>query len=159
MTEWKQIIGHGQGKSRIATPKLIRSLVKNNIQTQLIAAGQHHSILVSNFGQIRVFGWNEFYQCGTGDDINVYLPKLNPVLVDKQIKDVKCGFNHNVAITKTDEYYLWGHNRYRQCMVYDEKQKCVKYPTKWNFINDIGPYRKILDIYPGWNETRVVTNF
>lgn len=44
-------------------------------------------------------------------------------------------------------------------MVYDEKQKCVKYPTKWNFINDIGPYRKILDIYPGWNETRVVTNF
>ena len=55
----------------------------------MISAGQHHSILVSNFGQIRVFGWNEFYQCGTGSDINVYLPKLNPVLVDKQIKKVK----------------------------------------------------------------------
>ena len=153
--------GHGQNKSRVTEPKLIRSLVKNNIQNVLISAGQYHSILVSTFGQVRVFGWNEFYQCGTNSDQNVYLPKLNSTLIDKCVKEIKCGFNHNVAVTQDGEYYFWGHNRYNQCMVYEDDEKYDKYiktPRKWDYEKDIGPYRKILAVYPGWCETRVVTN-
>ena len=43
-------------------------------------------------------------------------------------------------------------------MVLDDDVKYVEIPTKWDYEKDIGLFRKILAIYPGWCETRIVTD-
>eukprot|EP00483_Globobulimina_turgida_P002629 UN02633 len=136
---------------------MIRALNRSVVYADEISAGQHHSAIVSTSGQVHVFGWNEFYQCGDCTDENIFVPKLNEELHNIDVKQVKCGFNHNVAITHDGEYYFWGHNRYNQCMVYNHSEKYVKKPTKWQYTNDIGQFRKIIAIYPGWCSTIVVT--
>lgn len=98
----------------------------------------------------------------------MFVPESNVQLKDIKIIDVKCGGFHNVACSQDNEYYLWGSNDYRQCLIYNktdnEKEErdesdnqCIKIPTKYDPKSDLDDKYEIVNIYPGHTETIVVT--
>lgn len=78
--------------------------------------------------------------------------KNDPIIVD-----IKCGYYHNVICTKDKTYYLFGYNKYNQCLVEGNHKMFVKIPAKFDIEASGLKGYKILDIYPGYHETRIVT--
>ena len=107
-----------------------------------------------NHIKVYCFGNNFYYQCGVKYKKNVLMPEIMNELIDLEVIDIKCGFHHNSVCTKDKQYYLFGDNQYNQCLVSVEEY--VKIPTKYNAL-ELGKQYKIIDIYPGHKETRVVT--
>ncbi len=97
------------------------------------------------------------YQCGNGSDENVYLPQPNETLKKETMIDIKCGRNHNIVKTADSKYYLWGLNLYNQCL-YVRDANPPKYITKPLLFNSnyFDTDEEILEMYPGWTETRIV---
>ena len=133
----------------------IEYFMDNNIVITQIASGECHNMALDTEGKVYCWGRNKCFECGNGDNKNegISTPELNQYLSlhDIVVIDVKCGAFHNVVKTKDDRYYLWGWNNYSQCLEY-ESEYC-KSPHKLNIDS-----KKILGVYPGYNETRVVTN-
>eukprot|EP01084_Bolivina_argentea_P251381 421605_1 len=151
-------LGHNC-KFAVYEPTLIKYLVENNIHINMIACGSYHNVIVDTNGQVYCFGLNSHYECGNGNTENVYIPQLNEILRDNIVVNVRCGYQHNMVCIDNGDYYLWGDNRWNQCLVYN-KDSYVCIPTKYNCEADVYTRifpGKIIDIYPGWNETRIVT--
>ncbi len=97
------------------------------------------------------------YQCGNGSRTNVYLPQPNETLKKETIIDIKCGANHNIIKTVYNKYYLWGNNKYNKCLyVHDANRPLyIKKPLLIN-SNYFDTDEEILDMSPGYNETRII---
>ena len=126
-----------------------------------IAAGGHHNVVISEDGDVFASGRNDRCQCGIKSQ-NHHKYVDNPVhlfTVDIKDVDIKCGLNHNV-VRDGDKYFLWGCNEYHQCldkhydMIY--MKNLVKIPEVFESIQGWNKY-DIICIYPGYNETRIVT--
>eukprot|EP01084_Bolivina_argentea_P049726 91448_1 len=152
-------LGHGNTKN-VFEPKLIRYIARRNIRIRKIACGGYHNVLLDNEGHVWCFGRNYAFECGNGTCLfALNIPTINYTLRNIKIIDIKCGFQHNVAKTKHSEFYLWGINDFNQCLVLKNDQHFVKIPTKYKRIDGITHWLtyKIIDIYTGWKETRIVT--
>ncbi|KAK3759514.1 hypothetical protein RRG08_045800 [Elysia crispata] len=53
-----------------------------------------HNLALTDKGQVYSWGWNEHGICGTGDEDNVFLPRLISSLLDKTVMGVGCGAGH-----------------------------------------------------------------
>ncbi len=73
------------------------------------------------------------------------------------IIDIKCGSSHNIIKTADNKYYLWGDNRYNQCLYVHgaNPPKFIKKPLLFN-SNYFDKDQEIINIYPGYNETRII---
>jgi alpha-tubulin suppressor-like RCC1 family protein len=61
------------------------------------------------------FGRNRFGGLGLGyADLEVKTPTLNTTLTNKQISNVFFGFEHWLALTRSGQCYVWGHNDFGQ---------------------------------------------
>jgi E3 ubiquitin-protein ligase HERC4 len=108
---------------------LIEALENYNI-TQ-IACGFQHSVAVSEFGSIYVWGSNNFNQCGLENDAgSEYFdtPKLVKTLGTAQVVQVACGQFHTLALTNAGELYSFGANCHGQLGLGFESEKVTK-PT------------------------------
>lgn len=151
-------LGHGKSWYKcLDKPAIIRYFIENTIKIVSISVGYAHNCALDENGDLYSWGYNCCYEIGNGDHKSIATPLLNETLRNEMIVNIKCAYYHNVALTKNDEYYLWGNNGYKQCLIYDEKTKYVKYPTKYEHTKDFDPKRyKIVAIYPGFHETRIV---
>eukprot|EP01083_Nonionella_stella_P169312 573870_1 len=152
-------LGHGNTKS-VFEPKLIKCLSRPNMKIMQIGCGAYHNLVLDREGKVYCFGRNDSFECGTGtNEYNVKEPQMNYTLRNINVIEIRCGFEHNVIKTKGYHFYLWGKNGFNQCLVCKEDQHYVKRPTKYkgsiDGISDWLDY-KIIDIYPGWRETRIV---
>lgn len=154
----------GQGnygqKTAIYQPKIIKYFKKKHIGINEIGCGGNHSVVLDQNGRVYCFGRNYSFECGNGDNKNnVIQPLLNKELSSFKVINIKCGLQHNVAKTVDYDFYLWGANDFNQCLVCDINENFVKIPSKYNGIDGISNWLdyKIIDIYPGWKETRIVT--
>ena len=147
-------LGYGTNIKSINFPVSITYFDENNIIVKQIACGECHNIALDLDGKIYCWGRNICYECGGIDNKNLYIPKLNCLSfpqTDIKIIDIKCGSYHNVVKSEDNQYYFWGWNEYSQCLEY-EYEYC-KRPRKLNISSS-----KVIDVYPGHNETRIVTN-
>ena len=133
---------------------------EKKVQIMQIKCGLLHNVILDNKGLIYCFGNNEFSQCGRDKDMTFKFEKPSCIdhkryFKDETIVDIKCGGYHNVVKTKSNEYYLWGRNHCRQCLIYDGKE-IIETPTKYENNMDIGAAYDIVAIYPGFNETKIV---
>ena len=82
-----------------------------------IKSGCDHSLILQSNGILWSFGGNGHGQLGLGHTDNVKVPTIIEYFVenDIKIKDIACGFDHNLAIDYNNKVYSWGYNRYHQC--------------------------------------------
>eukprot|EP01084_Bolivina_argentea_P005860 11070_1 len=85
------------------------------IKIKDISAGSSHNLCVSTDGNVYVFGWNSYGQCGLtmsecdGKDY-VYQPKKNEYFKDINVNIVECGAWHSVVMDTNGCCYLFGYN-------------------------------------------------
>lgn len=109
-------LGHGDILTQ-AEPTLVKALA--GIKTLSIACGNWHNLVLSEFGDVYSFGWNEHGQLGHSPDRPVV---AIPTLIDLPAEDeeetnfisIACGERHSAAVSETGGVYTWGWNKYGQ---------------------------------------------
>ena len=94
------------------TPTLIPSALNNEFVVD-IACGGHHSLALTNKGEVYAWGHNVSGQVGCGTILSTVqpIPKLlHIVLNGKKVVHISCGDSSSVAVTDNGEVYSWGHN-------------------------------------------------
>ncbi|CAI4233274.1 unnamed protein product [Auanema sp. JU1783] len=98
-------LGHSlQGTS----PTLIAGILKNEKIT-FISCGGHHSVAISEKGEVFTWGMNSSGQLGLGDTNNQDTPKMVP-LYNRLIISAACGHNSTVVLSQSGDVYAWGFN-------------------------------------------------
>ncbi|XP_074111220.1 RCC1 and BTB domain-containing protein 1 [Cotesia typhae] len=76
-----------------------------------IACGSHHSLALTEDGEVYGWGQNTCGQVGSGISTNQNTPrKINSGLAGKKIIQIACGQTSSVAVTNNGEVYAWGNN-------------------------------------------------
>lgn len=111
-------LGHGDDSS-LDQPTLIKALTPPALgqRAVLVAAGGHHSGIVTDSGNAFMWGLNRSSQCGTSIKSDVL---LTPKHVDMKkavqqnnnqkvhIEQLVCGRNHSAFVSREGEVYAWG---------------------------------------------------
>ena len=78
-----------------------------------LAAGEYHTVVVSNLGQIWAAGLNDDGELGTGDTERQHA-FVHVAVGGKKMVAVAAKFHHTAAITDSGELWTWGWNGYGQ---------------------------------------------
>jgi alpha-tubulin suppressor-like RCC1 family protein len=114
--------------------------------------GACHVIARTIDGQVYCWGDNDFGVLGNGKNSeDIYKPKLNKYLSDKQIIDICCGERHSLALTNSGEVYAWGDNELGQ-IGNGKCSGCQFKPIKVNGIDE-----KVIMISCGYYHSMALT--
>ena len=140
------------------TNKLIKININNNID--YICCGEYHVGFIIKNGNGYMFGDNSSGQCGQNDYI--YKHVINKPLklnINYPIINIMCGNEHSIIKTIFGQYYSFGSNYNKQCLINTIKSNNINIPTKinLNYIkNNIGYNKEIINIIPGWNVSYIL---
>ena len=73
-----------------------------------LAAGWDHNIMLTDAGNVYVWGRGLYSQLGMGDGLARYTPTRNPTLSALNLERVFTGWRHGIAITSEGHAYVWG---------------------------------------------------
>ena len=151
-------LGHGHKNQNKDLPKVIEYFVENDIKTTHICRGNYHNLSLDCNGQVYAWGRNEWGECGDGTTIEILsTPKIVETLKNVDILDIKAGGAHNVAMSKDYDFYIWGANRYYQCMTGNTDNVLV--PLKFDpKSNQQLSNALILSILPGSFITSIIAS-
>jgi hypothetical protein len=110
-------LGMGKKVTHVTKPTLIASLVNHHIEIKEGCCGGHHSLLLSHDGNVYSFGWNEYGELGLGiQKKNKFTPTLISYFRDNkiEIKQISCGGDHSLVLSKNGEVYSFGWGEYGQ---------------------------------------------
>ncbi|XP_020287366.1 RCC1 and BTB domain-containing protein 1-like [Pseudomyrmex gracilis] len=94
-----------------------------------IACGSHHSLALTEEGEVFAWGQNNCGQVGSGLSSNQGIPRqINSSLAGKKIVQVACGQTSSIAVTDNGEIYGWGYNGVGQLGI-------------GNYVNQVNPCR------------------
>ena len=83
---------------------LVSGLGGNELNGQTIAAGEGHSLVLTNDGTVVSRGWNGFGQCDSPSGL-------------KDVVAIQAGGRHSMALKKDGTVVAWGGNEQNQCDV------------------------------------------
>jgi alpha-tubulin suppressor-like RCC1 family protein len=139
-------LGLGDYNDRKVYTKLEHNLgkIKN------IYCGANHNIILNENNEVYVCGNNYFGQLGLGDcnDRNTYT-KLEHDF--GKIKNIYCGYYHNIILNENNEIFVCGYNEFGQLGLGDNNDREVYTKLKHNFGN-------IKDIYCGTNHNIILND-
>ena len=92
-------LGHGDRENQL-TPKVIQFFVVNNIKAKECMAGGCGSAVISDSGELYLFGPNRFYQLGLKDKEDRLIPTKLSLPQSASIKKVSMGLSHTAFITE-----------------------------------------------------------
>ncbi|XP_051162867.1 RCC1-like G exchanging factor-like protein [Leptopilina boulardi] len=119
--------------------------VKGNQITQ-VYAGQDHSILLTENGEVYCFGWGADGQTGLAHYQNEYMPSLvKGDLAGQRIVKVACVADCVLALSDKGKVFGWGNSEYGQIPGVGDNQQ-VNIATEIETCKDIG---RIIDIASG----------
>ncbi|KAI4497020.1 hypothetical protein M0802_007766 [Mischocyttarus mexicanus] len=76
-----------------------------------LACGSHHSLALTDEGEVYAWGQNNCGQIGSGIVSNQGAPrKINSALTGKIVTSITCGQTYSMIVTSSGEVYAWGHN-------------------------------------------------
>ena len=75
-----------------------------------IACGATHSAAISTLGSLYMWGNNMEYQIGSAADGHKYCDEPVPIEFERHnpVKQISCGYNHNIALCHDNCVYTWG---------------------------------------------------
>ena len=74
-----------------------------------IAAGNFHTLCVTESGLVWAWGSNAIGQCGLGNELaNTSEPRVVAALKNEKVTAVAAGAEHSLALSRTGEVYSWG---------------------------------------------------
>jgi regulator of chromosome condensation len=87
-----------------------------NDNVQQIAAGEHHTLLLTSNGQIYSFGRGDSGQLGHGNNDNLFNPTEIQSLSNLSITFISCGSAFSLALSNEpcDNLYMWGYGEMGQ---------------------------------------------
>ncbi|XP_014471626.1 PREDICTED: RCC1 and BTB domain-containing protein 1-like isoform X3 [Dinoponera quadriceps] len=104
-----------------------------------IACGNHHSLALTEDGEVYAWGQNNCGQVGSGISTNQGSPRLvNSNLAGKKVICITCGQASSMAVTENGEVYGWGYNGVGQLGI-------------GNYVNQVNPVK-----VPGLMGVRIV---
>ncbi|EFN89650.1 RCC1 and BTB domain-containing protein 1 [Harpegnathos saltator] len=111
---------------------LIPTMVNINLNGKHIvdiACGNHHSLALTDDGEVYAWGQNNCGQVGSGISTNQGAPRLvNSNLAGKKVICITCGQASSMAVTETGEVYGWGYNGVGQLGI-------------GNYVNQVNPVK------------------
>ena len=96
----------------------INYFIENDIKIMDISCGSDHNLAIDENGKIYSWGSNDFGQCGDGTFNDIFKPKLIKYLDQHEIIEIKCGLYHSFAKCADEEHYLFGSNKYNECLTF-----------------------------------------
>ncbi|XP_039252770.1 RCC1 and BTB domain-containing protein 1-like isoform X2 [Styela clava] len=96
-----------------STPGLTPTMLARNLSRKVvgIACGSHHSMVLTDDGEVYAWGYNNCGQIGSGSTSNQTTPrKVNACIGNKRIIHIACGQTSSLAVTDNGEVYSWGYN-------------------------------------------------
>ena len=98
-------LGHGDEEHQL-TPKVIEAL--SGERAVAVAAGNGHSLVLTEAGAVFSFGRCGGGQLGHGDTMNQHLPRLIEALRGDHVVEVAAGYSHSVCRTRDGRAFGWG---------------------------------------------------
>lgn len=90
----------------------------NPLNIKQVAAGEHHSMVLTEDGRVYSFGRGDSYQLGLGNTENLPVPTLLQSLANKRVTSIDCGSCFSLAITEEtpegSNLYAWGYGEMGQ---------------------------------------------
>src|SRR5436853_551799 len=124
------------------------NLCQSSSYIKNMSTGDLHSLILTNTGQIYVFGSNEYGQLGLSDNIDKNVPTLIPNL--NQIVQIAAGFYHSLALSDIGQIYAFGHNDSGQLGLRDHRDR--------NILSLITKLNHMIQIAAGSRHSLVLSN-
>ena len=109
-------LGHGDILER-KEPAIVEALA--GVGMKMVACGSWHSLVLSIYGDVYSWGWNEHGQLGHSAGPQAPSTISLPTLIENPDNSVnfaaiRCGARHSAAVTEDGQLYTWGWNEYGQ---------------------------------------------
>ncbi|XP_035612422.1 RCC1 and BTB domain-containing protein 1-like isoform X5 [Oncorhynchus keta] len=102
-------LGNGTTNQGVA-PVLVSASLLNKRVTE-VACGSHHSLALTNTGEVYAWGYNNCGQVGSGSTANQPTPRrVSNCLQNKVVVSITCGQTSSLAVVENGEVYGWGYN-------------------------------------------------
>ncbi|XP_047457554.1 RCC1 and BTB domain-containing protein 1-like [Mugil cephalus] len=102
-------LGNGTTNQGVA-PVLVSANLLNKKVTE-VACGSHHSLALTDLGEVYAWGYNNCGQVGSGSTANQLLPRrVSSCLQNKVAVSIVCGQTSSLAVVDNGEVYGWGFN-------------------------------------------------
>ncbi|XP_071517707.1 RCC1 and BTB domain-containing protein 1-like isoform X1 [Panulirus ornatus] len=102
-------LGNGSTNQGL-TPYLVTTHLHNKRVTR-VAAGSHHSLALTEEGEVLAWGQNNCGQVGSGTTTNQPTPrKVIASIGGRRVVDIACGQTSSMAVMDNGEVYGWGLN-------------------------------------------------
>lgn len=139
-------LGIGKAKNILEFTKIPQKL--NLPPIQQISCGYHHTVCLTECGELYSFGRNQYGQLGQGNKQKINFPMKIQSL--NNVDFVECGGFHTICKTFSNEIFSWGWNAMGQLGIknFEDQEfptKCLHWPEN------------IVDIKCGYTHTLVLT--
>ncbi len=104
----------GIGSQDESYPKPILNQYLNNEFVIDISCGAVHSLVLTNCGEVYVWGYNYWGQIGNGCNDNQLIPIKVKSFNNERVVMISCGYYHSMVLTECGHVYSWGYNGYGQ---------------------------------------------
>uniref|UniRef100_A0A1B6BZZ7 BTB domain-containing protein n=1 Tax=Clastoptera arizonana TaxID=38151 RepID=A0A1B6BZZ7_9HEMI len=106
--------GYGELGNGLTNQSLVPTQVPQPLSGRVVidvACGSHHTLALTEEGEVFAWGWNNCGQVGSGIGSNQNGPrKVSASLGGKKIVSICCGQTSSMAVVDNGEVYAWGYN-------------------------------------------------
>ncbi|XP_029928637.1 RCC1 and BTB domain-containing protein 1 isoform X2 [Myripristis murdjan] len=102
-------LGNGT-TNQVLSPVLVTTNLQNK-KVKEVACGSHHSMALTQDGEVFAWGYNNCGQVGSGSTANQPSPRrVSSCLQGKTVVGIACGQTSSMAVVDNGEVYGWGYN-------------------------------------------------
>ena len=94
------------GDANVSMPRPIPAFAQRPVAA--VACGQHHSLALTDWGDVYAWGRGSEGQTGSGHFETVPVPRYVHGLKGKLVDSIACGYMCSMAVTQQGQLYTWG---------------------------------------------------
>ena len=104
-------LAHGDILER-KVPEIVRFVRQLRLRPKQVVAGNEHTAVLCEDGQVYCCGYNDSGQCGVGHQVRVHRLQLVEGLRDARIAQIHSanGSEHMLAVSTSGTLFVWGYN-------------------------------------------------
>lgn len=118
-----------------------------------LAAGGHHSLVLSSTGELYSFGYGSYGQLGQRVNCNQCIPQIVKDLKKVPIAQIAAGWHHSMALTIEGNLYVCGNSQCGELGLGNEESK-----TRFTLVQQVGQM-SISRIYAGGYHSWVILDY